>query len=171
MFLATLNMFFSPSVTDTSSCSDWWVVFSLWSKCRINIYIMPFEHALGLCACVLFHYIPYFGAEYTVVSRLNQYQKYVIHSMVTDATLTRYDLDTLHVERWSVRLFGFSTTGVLTYFRFFIMRVWKSMKILSPNIWTSAERSLTVSEHKKLSLLMVFILIDILHATPYYPTS
>ena len=45
------------------------------------------------------------------------------------------------------------------------------MKILSPNIWTSAERSLTVSEHKKLSLLMVFILIDILHATPYYPTS
>jgi hypothetical protein len=30
----------------------------------------------------------YFGAEYIFVSRLNQYQKYVVKSITTDATLT-----------------------------------------------------------------------------------
>ena len=35
----------------------------------------------------------------------------------------------------------------------------------------SAERSLTVSEHKKLAMLVVSILIDIVHATPYVSTS
>ena len=35
----------------------------------------------------------------------------------------------------------------------------------------SAERFSTVSEHKKLTMLAVCILIDIVHATHYVPTS
>ena len=41
------------------------------------------------------------------------------------------DLDIVHDERWSVRLFILSTTRILIYYRFFIMRVWRCMKILS----------------------------------------
>jgi hypothetical protein len=58
----------------------------------LNIYLGLINIHVGLRRYVAFHYIPYSGAEYIVVSRLNQYQKYVFQShsklLVTDATLT-----------------------------------------------------------------------------------
>ena len=56
------------------------------------------------------------------------------------------------------------------YFRFFIFRVWLRMIFFYHNgCWAFnwIVRSSTVTEHKKLAMILVCILIDIIHATPY----
>ena len=120
MLVATLDMFLLPAVTYaamyTSPCSDWCVVFVLWSQCWIYITVITIH--VGLRGYAAFFINSVFRSWKDFVPRLNQYHKYAVKGIVTGATLTLGffgDLDNVHVDRWRVRLFGFSTTGVLTY--------------------------------------------------------
>ena len=87
--------------------------------------------------CSLPLYILCFGTEYIFVSRLKQYHRCVVTKHTNRCKLLHCgvldDLGNVHVYRWWVRLFGLSTTRVLMYSRFFIMRVWRCMKFLSFN--------------------------------------
>ena len=72
----------------------WWVccLFARVLKSMLDVYISWSNNHLRRIArvCSLPLYIPYLGAEYIIVSRLYQYQKYVVQSIVADATLTRW---------------------------------------------------------------------------------
>ena len=115
---------------------------------QIGVWYFCFEVNVGYISWSVLHppriarvcslplYTPYLGAEYNCVSRLNQYQKYVIKCMVNwrnAYTGVLGNLDDMHVDRGRVCLFSFSTTRILMYSRFFIMRVWRCMKFLLHN--------------------------------------
>ena len=113
-----------------------WLVCGLFA---LKSYTLSWSYKFdaGLCGCVAFHYmfrISELNMCLFLVSR--NIRSMWLKSIVTDATLTLCvlgDLDSVHVKRWRVRLFSFSTTRVLIYSRFFITRVWRCMTILSPN--------------------------------------
>ena len=87
MLVATLNMFLLPAVTYaamyTNPCSDWCVVFVLWSQCWIFMVITIHVGLRGYAAFII---NVYFGAENIFVPSLNQYHKYVCSGIATGAT-------------------------------------------------------------------------------------
>ena len=68
-----------------------WLVSGLFAlKSMLDIYHgLSYKHPCRIARVwILPLFIPYLGVEYIFVSRLNQYQKYVVKCIVTDATLT-----------------------------------------------------------------------------------
>ena len=110
-------------------------------------------------------------------TRLKQYLQYVVEIILTDVSLTFSgldDLDNVHWYRWRVRWFDLSTTRDWCISDFLSCEygdVWKFYHTMVAGQDIELDRSSSVSEHKKLTMLAVCILIDIVHATPYVSTS
>ena len=68
------------------------VLIGVWSFCfEVNVGCISwsYKHPPRIArVCSLPLYIPYFGVEYIFVFRPKEYQRYIVKSIVTDATLT-----------------------------------------------------------------------------------